>query len=62
MIQKHPGRPRLGTEHAKGVFFAARFNKAEAARLNAAIRLSGQKKSTWIRNTLLFAASDASGD
>ena len=54
--KKVMGRPKLGTEDAKGVFFAARFTPAEAKELDGAMRQAGQSKSAWIRNLLLSAA------
>jgi hypothetical protein len=55
-MEKHAGRPKIGTANAKGVFFAARFTPPEAKRLNEAIRQTRQSKSDWIRKTLLAAA------
>jgi hypothetical protein len=55
-MRKHAGRPRIGTQNAKGVFFAARFTPVEAKQLNMAIRQARQSKSDWIRKALLSAA------
>jgi len=57
MIKKHVGRPRLGTQNAKGKLFAARFTPPEAKHISAAIRQSGKSNSDWIRNALISAAS-----
>lgn len=56
-MKKHAGRPKVGTENAKGVYFAARFTPPEATRLNEEIRQARQSKSDWIRKTLLAAAN-----
>ena len=57
METKGPGRPSVG-DKAKDVFFAARFNPLEAKTLLSAIKASGESKSSWIRKTLLSAASN----
>jgi hypothetical protein len=56
IMKKHAGRPKIGIQNAKGVFFAARFTPVEAKQLNGAIRQAGQSKSDWIRKALLSAA------
>ena len=55
-MKKTAGRPKLGTQNAKGIFFAARFTPIEARQLNAAIREARQSKSDWMRKALLSAA------
>jgi hypothetical protein len=54
--KKVMGRPKIGTQNEKAIFFAARFTPAEARELNAAIRQAKQVKSAWIRNCLLSTA------
>jgi hypothetical protein len=54
--KKVMGRPKIGTQNAKGVFFAARFTPGESKELDGAIRRAGQSKSDWIRKNLLSAA------
>jgi hypothetical protein len=54
--KKVMGRPKVGIQNAKGIFFAARFTPSEARQLNEAIRRSGQSKSDFIRNRLLLPA------
>jgi hypothetical protein len=51
------GRPKVGIQNAKGVFFAARFTPMEAKQINVAIRESHQTKSDWIRKNLLSASN-----
>ena len=60
--KKVMGRPKVGADNAKGVFFAARFTPTEAVKLDAAIAESGQSKSDFIRNRLLSAVSDGKVD
>jgi hypothetical protein len=55
-MKKHAGRPKIGTENAKGAFISARFTPGEMKRLEQAIRQARQSKSDWIRKTLLAAA------
>jgi hypothetical protein len=55
-MKKHAGRPRIGTQNAKSIYFTARFTPIEAKQLNAAIRQSKQSKTDWIRKALLSAA------
>jgi len=56
IMKKHAGRPKLGIQNAKGIFFAARFSPIEAKQLNEAIRQAKQSKSAWMRKALLSAA------
>jgi hypothetical protein len=58
IMKKHAGRPKVGTQNAKGVFISVRFTPPEGKRLNEAIRRAQQSKSEWIRQTLLAAADD----
>jgi hypothetical protein len=51
------GRPKLGTQNAKGEQFAARFTPPEAKQIKEAIRAAGQSNSDWIRQALLSAAN-----
>ena len=50
------GRPKIGTQNAKGEVFAARFTPVEAKQLKTVMRQSRQTKSEWIRKALLSAA------
>ena len=53
------GRPKLGTQNAKGELFAVRVTPPDAKAINAAIRQSKQAKPDWLRKALLsVAASD----
>jgi hypothetical protein len=56
IMKKTAGRPKLGIQNAKGIFFAARFSPIEAKQLNGAIRQAKQSKSGWMRKALLSAA------
>jgi hypothetical protein len=55
-MNKRAGRPKIGTENAKEVFFTARFTPVEARQINAAISRSGLSKSNFIRKSLLSAS------
>jgi hypothetical protein len=55
-MKKHAGRPRIGIQNAKSIYFTARFNPIEAKQLNGAIRQAKESKSDWIRKALLSAA------
>jgi hypothetical protein len=55
IMKKRPGRPKIGTENAKGIFFAARFTPVEAKQIESAIIRSGLSKSKFIRKSLLSA-------
>jgi hypothetical protein len=57
-MKKHAGRPKLGTQNAKGVLFAARVTPPEAKHIKDAIRQAGQSNSDWIRQALLSAAGE----
>ena len=54
--KKRMGRPRIGTQNAKGKVFAVRLTPVEAGQVNAAIRRSKQGKSDWLRNALISAS------
>jgi FKBP-type peptidyl-prolyl cis-trans isomerase (trigger factor) len=56
-MKKHAGRPKIGTENAKGVSVTVRLTPPEAKQLNQAVRQTRQSKSEWIRKTLLAAAN-----
>jgi len=56
IMKKHAGRPKLGTQLAKGRFISARFTPAEAKRIADAITKSGLSKSNFVRNSLLKSA------
>jgi hypothetical protein len=56
IMKKHAGRPKMGTQNAKSIYFTARFTPIEAKQLNGAIRASRQSKTDWIRKALLSAA------
>jgi len=56
-MKKHAGRPKIGIQNAKGIFFAARFSPIEARGLNGAIRQAKLTKTAWIRKALLSAAA-----
>jgi hypothetical protein len=55
--EKVMGRPKIGTEKARGVFIAARFTPVEAKQIHSAINQSRQTKSDWIRKNLLSASA-----
>jgi len=57
-MKKHAGRPKIGTQNAKSIYFTARFSPIEAKRLNGAIQRAKQAKSGWIRKALLSAAGN----
>ena len=57
-MTKKAGRPKIGANNTKGVFFAARFTPGESQRLHAAIARSKLSKSQWMRKTLLSAADN----
>jgi hypothetical protein len=61
-MKKHAGRPKIGTQNAKGVSVTVRFTPPEAAQLDRAIRQARQSKSDWIRKTLLAAANRGKND
>jgi uncharacterized protein (DUF1778 family) len=52
------GRPRLGTQNAKGVFISARFTPSEAKQIKDAITKSGLSKSDFVRKSLLLSADN----
>jgi hypothetical protein len=54
-MKKHAGRPKIGTQNAKGESVTVRFTPPEMKRINEAIRKAGQNKSEWVRNILLAA-------
>jgi hypothetical protein len=59
IMKKRAGRPKVGIQNAKGVFFTARFTPIEAKQLEGAIQQAGLRKSVWMRKALLSAvASD----
>jgi hypothetical protein len=51
------GRPKIGTENEKSLFISARFTAAEMRQIDAAVHRAKVKKSAWIRDVLLLAAS-----
>jgi len=55
-MKKHAGRPKIGTQNAKGVSVTVRFTPPEAKQLEQAIRQTRQSKSEWIRQILLAAS------
>jgi len=55
-MKKHPGRPKVGTQNAKGVMVAVRVTPPEAKQLDQAIREARQSRSNWLRQALLTAA------
>ena len=57
--KKKLGRPELPAGAAKSVMLSARFSADEAAQISGAIKRSGQKKTAWIRNTLIAGARSA---
>jgi hypothetical protein len=57
-MKKHPGRPKIGTQNAKGVSITVRFTPPEAKQLEQAIRQNRQSKSEWIRKALLSVAQN----
>ncbi|MGH7940414.1 MAG: hypothetical protein ACREFR_05020 [Limisphaerales bacterium] len=56
IMKKHAGRPKIGTQNAKSIYFTARFTPVEAKEINGAIRRDKQSKTGWIRKALLSAA------
>jgi len=57
-MNKKVGRPKIGTQNAKGKLFAARFTPPEAKAIQAAIAKSRNTKSEWIRRALLSVAKN----
>jgi hypothetical protein len=55
-MKKVMGRPKLGTQHAKGVFISARFTPVEAKQITSAITKSGLSKSDFVRKSLIKSA------
>ena len=55
-MKKKIGRPKRAKNKAKGIIFAARFDKEEARILRKAIKKSKRVKSVWIREKLMAAA------
>jgi len=53
------GRPKLGTQNAKGVLMAVRFTPSEAKRIEQAARSAKLTKSDWVRKALLSVAEEA---
>ena len=51
------GRPTLPKGEAKGVLIGARFSPDESKAVHDAVKRAKQVKSSWIRETLLTAAS-----
>lgn len=56
-MKKQAGRPRIGAQHAKGVFITARFTPSESNQIEAAISKSGLTKSKFVRKALLSASN-----
>jgi hypothetical protein len=56
IMKKTAGRPKIGIQNAKNIYFTARFTPIEAKQLNGAIRQAKQSKTDWIRKALLTAA------
>jgi hypothetical protein len=56
-MNKTRGRPAVPKNQFKGVLVGARFSSAEAARVAEAAKKAKQKKSEWIRKTLLDAST-----
>jgi hypothetical protein len=56
-MKKHVGRPKLGTEHAKGVLMAIRFTPSEARQIESAAKRLGLTKSQFARKHLLSAVN-----
>jgi len=48
-MKKVMGRPKIGTENAKGVMVAVRLTPPEARQIKEVIRQARQGKSEWIR-------------
>jgi uncharacterized protein (DUF1778 family) len=55
-MKKHAGRPKLGTQLAKGVFINARFTAAEAKHIRDAVAKSGMSQTDFVRKSLLNSA------
>ena len=55
IMKKKVGRPKLGTQNAKGKQLAARFTPPEMKLIQAAIAKSRSSKSDWLRKVVLSA-------
>jgi hypothetical protein len=51
--EKVMGRPKIGTQNAKGVLIAARFTPPEAKQIEQTARRAGLSKSEFVRKRLL---------
>jgi hypothetical protein len=51
--KKVMGRPKIGTQNAKGVLIAARFTPPEAKQIEQTARRAGLSKSEFVRKRLL---------
>ena len=58
-MKKRMGRPKIGTQIAKGVIVAARFAPPEVKEIDGAVKRAKSTKSEWVRNCLLTAARSA---
>ena len=56
-MKKRVGRPKVGTQNAKGEVFSVRVTPPEAKEINGAIRRSGAGKPDWLRKALLLVAA-----
>jgi hypothetical protein len=55
-IKKKAGRPKLAKERARHIYLAIRLLPEENALINSAVAASSEKKSNWIRKSLINAA------
>jgi hypothetical protein len=56
--KKVMGRPKVGTQNAKGVLIAARFTPPEAKQIEQFARREGLSKSAFVRKRLLSPVTD----
>jgi hypothetical protein len=58
IMKNQRGRPKLGTQNAKGVLMAVRFTPREAKQIDRAARSARLTKSDWVRRGLLALAAE----
>jgi len=59
-MTKKAGRPKLPKSEARGKFLSTRVSPGEYQEIAQAIRTSGEAKTEWCRNALLFRARSGS--
>lgn len=57
-MKKKLGRPRLPKSEARSILLTTRVNAGENRAIGQAIKDSGQDKTEWLRNALLYVASN----